>query len=310
VLACLYGWYQYLTIPPWDAFWVERVGFVGYLGKLVPTEMTVFSTFAERGPCGSFLALTMIPIIVSRRWRVFLGWPESLLILSIIILTMVRTGIILIAVGVLVHPIINRGKSALSIVLLLAVIAVASTLGLNRMPNSDRINGRLSTLGNMQDDGSFKGRLLIANYGVKLALGNPVGFGIGSSALGVKLNSGPGSESVMGDNGYLEVLTSLGVPGGICLAIGFWLLWRHLSFCSRHGLTDDFIAMSRTFLFVFMFGMLVGNYFSGLSVMWIVFGRALSPMTLDKLLSFLDLSFSSHSPSGTRKTLPVYSSSI
>ena len=71
VAACLYGWYQYLTIPPWDAFWVERVNL--YLGKLAPAEMTVVSTFAERGPCASFLAMTAIAMIVSRRWRLLFG---------------------------------------------------------------------------------------------------------------------------------------------------------------------------------------------------------------------------------------------
>ena len=251
VAACLYGWFQYLTIPPWDAFWVEQVGFVGYLGKLAPTEMTVFSTFAERGPCAAFLALTAIPMIVSRRWRLFLGWPEVLLILSTIILTMARSGLILVAVGVLIHPLVNRGKSALSIVVLLAVVAVAGTLGLNRMPNSDRINGRLSTLGNMQEDGSYQGRMGIASEGVKLAISNPAGFGIGSSGLGGRLNSGSvKNDAVIGDNGYLEVLTSLGVPGGLCLAVGFFLLWRHLSICSRFGLVDDYLGLARTFLLV------------------------------------------------------------
>ena len=131
--------------------------------------MTVVSTFAERGPCASFLAMTAIAMIVSRRWRLLLGWSEVLLILSTIILTFVRSGLILVAVGVLIHPVINRGKSALSIILLIAVVAVAGTLGLNRMPNSDRLTGRLSTLGNMQEDGSYQGRLGIANEGVKLS---------------------------------------------------------------------------------------------------------------------------------------------
>jgi putative inorganic carbon (hco3(-)) transporter len=287
--ACLYGWYQYLTIPPWDAFWVERVGFVGYLGKLAPTEMTVFSTFAERGPCASFLALIAIPMIVSRRWRLLLGWPEALLILSTIVLTFVRSALILVVAGVLIHPIMNRGKSALSIVVLLAVIAVAGALGLNRMPNSARISGRLSTLGNMQEDGSYQGRVAIANYGTKLAISNPAGFGIGSSGLAGRLNSGSvESNAVIGDNGYLEVLTSLGLPGGLCLAVGFFLLWRHLSICSRFGLQDEYIDLSRTFLIVFVISMFAGNYFCGLSVMWIVFGRALSHTTLDKLLIFFD----------------------
>ena len=55
--AAAYGWYQYFTIPPWDAFWVRAVGFEGYLGILEPTKMTVFSTMAERGVLGGLSAL-------------------------------------------------------------------------------------------------------------------------------------------------------------------------------------------------------------------------------------------------------------
>lgn len=288
VAACLYGWYQYLTIPPWDAFWVLRVGFVGYLGKLAPTEMTVFSTFAERGPCAAFLALAVIPMIVSPRWRVFLGWPEVLLIISTIVLTMARSGLILVAAGVFIHPIVNRGKSLVSIVGLLVVLALAAVVGRNQVPNSDRLNNRLSTMGNMQEDGSYQGRMGIASAGIKLAVSNPAGFGIGSSGLAGRLNSGSAdkNESVVGDSGYLEVLTSMGLPGAICIALGFFLLWRHLSICSRFGLVDDYLGMARTFLVVLLISMFAGNFFSGLSVMWIIFGRALSPIMLDKLLYF------------------------
>jgi putative inorganic carbon (hco3(-)) transporter len=291
--ACLYGWFQYLTIPPWDAYWVQRVGFVGYLGQLAPAEMTVFSTFAERGPCASFLSLALIPIIVSRRWRLSLGWPEALLILSTIVLTLVRTGLILVGVSILIHPLLNRGRAALGIVALVAVIALAGFVGLNRMPNADRINGRLSTLGNIKEDGSFQGRVGIADGGLKLAISNPVGYGIGSSGLGGRLNTGSVSDSgaLIGDNGYLEVLSSLGLPGGLLLAAGFVLVWRHLSTCCRFGLVDDYIGLSRTFLVVFLIGMLAGNFFSGLSVMWVAFGQALSPRMLEKLMPVDDPDF-------------------
>src|SRR6516164_4324799 len=113
--ACLYGWFQYLTVPLRDAYWVQSVGFVGYLGNLAPTEMTVFSTFAERGPCASFLAIAMIPIIVCRRWRLFLGWPEALLILSTILLSMVRPGLILVGVSMLIRRLLAGARAALGI---------------------------------------------------------------------------------------------------------------------------------------------------------------------------------------------------
>src|SRR5258708_16974320 len=111
-IAALYGWEQDFTISQGDAFLVEQVGFVGYLGQLHPTEMWVFSTFPERGPCASYLALIAIPVLISKRWRVVLGWPEVLLFLSCIFLTMARVGIILVIVGVLLFPILIGGRGS------------------------------------------------------------------------------------------------------------------------------------------------------------------------------------------------------
>jgi hypothetical protein len=157
---------------------------------------------------------------------------------------------------------------------------LAGFVGLNRMPNADRISGRFSTLGNMEHDGSFQGRLGIADAGVKMAISNPVGFGIGSSGLAGRLNTGTtDSAAVIGDN-----ITSFGVPGGLLLAAAFFLVWNHLSACSRFGLVDDYLGISRTFFVVFLIGMLAGNYFCGLTSMWIAFGQALSPLMLDKLV--------------------------
>jgi putative inorganic carbon (HCO3(-)) transporter len=283
VAACAYGWYQYLTIPPWDAFWVESVGFVGYLGKLAPTEISVFSTFGERGLCAAFLAVSAIPILVSRRWRLMLGWPEGLLILSVILLTMVRTGIILVGLGVVLYPVLNRGKGAARLALLLAAFGVTATVGFDRLPGADRINGRFSTLQNMQQDASYQGRMGIAQYGFQMAVSNPVGFGIGFTGLGSRLNTGSAYATTSADNGYLDILISLGVPGMFCFAIAFVMLWRYLAMCTRFGLRDDYFALARDFFVVFLIGMMVANFFNGLTVMWIALGRALSPALLNKL---------------------------
>jgi putative inorganic carbon (HCO3(-)) transporter len=285
IAACAYGWYQYLTIPPWDAMWVESVGFVGYLGKLAPTEISVFATFGERGLCAAFLAVSAIPMLVSRRWRLMLGWPEGLLILSVILLTLVRTGIILVGLGVVLYPVLNRGKGAARLALLLAALGVAATVGFDRLPGADRINDRFSTLQNIQQDASYQGRMGIAQVGAEVALSNPVGFGIGSTGLGGRLNTGSAytSGAVVSDNGYIEVLSSLGVPGVFCFSIAFVMLWRYLAMCTRFGMRDDYFALARDFFVVFLIGMMVTNFFNGLTVMWIALGRALSPALLNKL---------------------------
>jgi putative inorganic carbon (HCO3(-)) transporter len=285
VVACLYGWFQYLTVPPWDAFWVEHVGFVGYLGRMVSTEITVFSTFPERGPCAAFLALVAVPILVSRRWRLFLGWPEALLMLSVILLTMSRGGVILIGLGLALYPLLNRGKSSATVLSMVAVAAIAAIVGLNRLPNSTRIEDRFSTLSHMQDDGSYQGRVAIAQGGLAMALSNPAGFGMGSTGRGSTLNSESQDKSsaVVGDGGYLEIIATMGLPGALCFAAGTFTLWLHLSICARFGLRDDYLGLARAFLFLLLIGMLAGNFFTSFGVMWIAFGRTLSPMMLEKL---------------------------
>ena len=80
VLVTAYGWWQYYTIPPWDGMWLVQSGMAGYMGQPEPTKMTVFSTLAERGPCGDFLAWAVIPMIINPRWRnpgVGSPWPLS-----------------------------------------------------------------------------------------------------------------------------------------------------------------------------------------------------------------------------------------
>jgi putative inorganic carbon (HCO3(-)) transporter len=304
IAACAYGWYQYLTIPPWDAFWVESVGFVGYLGQLVPTEMSVFSTFAERGPCAVFLALSAIPMLVSRRWRLLLGWPEGLLIVSVILLTMSRGGVILVGLGVLLYPLLNRGKGSARLLLLLAAFGMVISFGFDRLPGADRLNKRFSTLQHMQDDGSYQGRVGIAQAGPQIVLSNPVGYGIGSSGMGGRLNTGSAytTGAVITDNGYFEVLSTLGVPGGFCFAVALGVLWRYLTQCTRFGLRDDYVALARNFFVVFLIGMMSANFFNGLTVLWIALGRALSPAMLAKLhLAFEPDQAEALGPDGTTR---------
>jgi putative inorganic carbon (hco3(-)) transporter len=281
VLAALYGWYQYFTIPNWDAFWVEQVGFVGYLGQLRPTEMWVFSTFPERGPCAAYLALVAIPVLVSRRWRITFGWPELLLLVSCIFLTMARVGIILVACGVVLYPIVNGGRGS-GRILLYSTLAVALLFaGLNSIPGADRVVQRFATLGHMQDDGSFKGRVSIFQDTWPDVLKNPAGYGIGSSGTAGRLN-GSRYEAVVSDNGWLELMTSLGWFGFALFATALALLWKYLSTLSRLGVRDDFLGLARTYLVATLIFTWGGNFFVEFTVMWIAIGRALSPLMLYK----------------------------
>jgi hypothetical protein len=119
--AAAYGWYQYFTIPPWDAFWVRAVGFEGYLGILEPTKMTVFSTMAERGVLGGFLGFAVVPMILAPKWRP-LSWLGVILVFSVILLAGTRTGVILAALSTMIYVMVNKGTGFLLLILGFAVI--------------------------------------------------------------------------------------------------------------------------------------------------------------------------------------------
>ena len=280
VLAALYGWFQYLTIPDWDAFWVQQVGFVGYLGQLAPTKMLVFSTFPERGVCSFYMALVAIPILVSKRWRVAIGWPEVLLLLSCIFLTRARSGIIVVLIGAVLYPILNGGKNTGRIIVMAAMAAAILTAAASSIPGADQIMTRFESLFHMQDDGSFQARMTIAQT-LPSVLAHPIGFGIGAVGIAGRLNGN--TLGAGGDNGWLEVMMSLGAPGFMLFVGGLVLLWRYFSLLNRLGVQDDYLGLARTFFVAALIFTWVNNFFIDFSVMWIAFGRVLSPRMLEKV---------------------------
>lgn len=280
VVVSLYGWYQYYTIPAWDAFWVRAVGFEGYLGQLKPTQMVVFSTMSERGVLAGFLAFAVIPMIVSKRWRNTLGWISVMIILATILLTFVRTAIITIGLAAVMFPVLNRGKNTLQIILLLCVAAVAGNYILNRTPSSGKVGERLSSIGNITEDGSFQGRIAIANYGVGALVKNPLGTGLGSTGLAGRVNTGSAdSEAAIGDNGYFEILFSFGVIGGAFFFYAFYLIWKQVRLFERLGIRGESMMMFKALFVTGAVALFAGNWLAGPgSVIFCVFaGFAVHP---------------------------------
>lgn len=283
ILAAAYGWYQYLTIPDWDAFWVRSVGFVGYLGELEPTKMSVFSTFSDRGICSVYMALVSIPILVSRRWRVtILGWPEIVLLLSCVFLTNSRTGIIAALLGAVLYPLLNGGKHAIRIILIASVVVGVFFAFSKNIPGADRLIKRFETLLHIQDDDSFQGRMAITQWSWSIALEHPVGFGIGSSGLAERLNGD--TAGVVTDNGWIEIMASLGLPGFLLFIGGLILTWRYFGLLGSLGIRDDYLGLARALLVACMVFTWVSNFFIEFSVVWIAVGRALSPMMFYRVI--------------------------
>lgn len=278
--ASAYGWYQYYTIPAWDAFWVRAVGMEGYLGYLRPTEMTVFSTMSERGPFGSFLAAAVTPMILAKRWRNFTGWAGVILLLSTMLLTYVRTAIITIVLTAILYPILNRGKGSLKMVVAVCVAGIGINLVLSLLPSSEKIDNRVGSIQTITDDGSFQGRILIAIDGVQSVLTNPIGSGLGSTGLAGRVNTGTSeSTAVIGDNGYLEILLTFGWLGSAAFFYALVLMWTNARHAEKLGFQTESIAVFKALFVTGAVVLMVGNWFasSGSLVFAMFAGFALVP---------------------------------
>jgi putative inorganic carbon (HCO3(-)) transporter len=278
--ASVYGWYQYLTIPPWDAFWVRAVGFEGYLGILEPTKISVFSTMAERGVLGGFLGFAVVPMILQPKWRTPLGWIGVLLVISNILLAQTRTGIILAALSIMLYVMVNRGTGFWQMAIGFAVVTAAVWFGMGRMPGSETLKDRFATLGNMQEDGSYQGRMDIYGAGMLSILLNPIGSGLGATGISGRIGAGGGAAPVIGDAGYLEIVATYGWLGSGLIGYALWCMWQQLSRRYRVGFRPSEVMLGRAFMIALIPACFVGNLITAFTILWIVFGSALCPNAL------------------------------
>ena len=277
ILASVYGWYQYFTIPAWDAFWVRAVGFEGYLGILEPTKMTVFSTMAERGVLGGFLGFAVVPMILASKWRP-LSWLGVVLVLSVILLAGTRTGLILAVISTMIYVMVNRGTGFWQLLLGFIVVSAAAYFGMGLMPTSDKVQERFSTIGNITEDGSYQGRIEIYQDSVGAILTNPLGSGLGATGISGRINvGGTETQSVIADAGFAELVIQYGWLGAPLIIYALWRMWQEMAKRYKVGFRPTEVMLGRAFMLALIPACFVSNIITQFSILWIVFGTALDP---------------------------------
>lgn len=278
-----YGLWQYYTIPPWDAMWLVESGMVGYMGQPEPMMMTVFSTLNERGPCGTFLAWAVIPMIINSRWRNVGGWASVTLLLYGIVLTQTRSNLIIIAIVVPLYSALSKGKGIGALLVLTGLFVASATWGIQKIPGIETMQERFASESLYGESSSLQGRFDIYEFGLSDILGKPLGLGLGSSGMGSRAE---GSViQTIGDSGYIQILAQFGWIGASLFFAALWLLWKELGLRWRVGNLilgeggDPFISATRAILLASLVFLFAGDIFAGFSLLWVFFGRALSPRT-------------------------------
>ncbi|WP_083180074.1 O-antigen ligase family protein [Paenibacillus yonginensis] len=226
VLVSVYGIVQYLVVPPWDAFWMTHVE-MNSIGLPEPLEVRVFSTLNSPGPAAGFLACALVPMVLEKRWRGSLGWIGVLLVAFCLLTTLVRSSWLMIIVMLLVYIASSPSRRKWRTLLQLAVVALVLTWALPKLPGAEGLTARMQTLGSIEEDHSYNERLDLLNTMLPTVLHNPAGQGIGSVGTGTKLgNDGELGEYGIMDNGFLALLLTFGIAGGLCFFGALGLVGR------------------------------------------------------------------------------------
>jgi putative inorganic carbon (HCO3(-)) transporter len=279
ILVSAYGWYQYLVIPPWDAFWLKAADMVGYMGIPEPTKMTVFSTMGERGVVAGYLGYSVVPMIVSPKWRTKLGWFAVLLVFSVILLTLSRGGIIIAVVATAAFLVINKGAKVGQVMAAAVVLALGGYYGISMIPNSERIVERFEqTVEKMDKDISFQARTDIMQVSVGTILSNPLGYGLGAVGLATRINTGSAKGSArFVDGGYFDIILTYGIPGTLLMLLALWKIWKQLKLRYKsQAYVTDHVLLARALILSLFVTVFFGNFLNQFSVLWLAMGTGLA----------------------------------
>lgn len=215
VMVSIYGIIQYLTVPPWDAFWMRHADMLS-IGTPYPLEIRVFSTLNSPGPAATFLVFALVPMILEKRWQGTLRWIGVLLVVICLLTTLVRSAWLVLVVMLLMY--IGSSPSKGKWKTLIQLVFVASLLFwiVPKLPGAEGLVARVETLSSVKEDESYNERLSLWKNMLPMVAANPVGEGIGSVGQSTKLgNSGELGEYGNMDNGVIALLLTFGVLGAV-----------------------------------------------------------------------------------------------
>jgi hypothetical protein len=180
----------------------------------------------------------------------------------------------------LIFLLINRGAKSFQIVIGLVVVGGAAMFGMQKMPNSERLMNRFDTLKNMQEDGSYKGRMNLFAGGWQQVVFNPLGYGLGATGLAGRVNTGGmAGQAVVQDAGYFEIAGTYGWVGTTLLMMGLISAWKALKLMNKvPRLRSTHVMLARAFMVAMIPACFAGNFLNGFSIFWLALGCALAPL--------------------------------
>jgi hypothetical protein len=171
--------------------------------------------------------LALVAAFADGRWRATVRLPVMLLLAAGQMITLVRAGWIMTAVGIAACVLLSRSRGEkLRVAASVVFVGVGIMLVSSYLPGGDFVADRAQTLGDLRRDHSFNSRVKVSGQLLDAIFNEPIGVGIGFRTSG-KL---AGTTNRLGgfDNGYGELFLTFGLLGAMVFLIGVASLMKNL----------------------------------------------------------------------------------
>jgi hypothetical protein len=227
LMMSVYGIFQYFRLSDWDLLWLKETGLesgTGGVDESTGGGTRIWSTMQSPEPFAAIMAGGLL-LLTSRDGP--LSISSSVVGYIALLLTLVRSAWLgwlggLLSIILTLNP--RQQGRLISLLLCLSVLVIPISL---TSDFSEKITTRVSTLADVQSDGSAQIRQQAFNKNIDIALSNPVGDGIENGSM---------------DSSLLSTLFYLGWVGTIPYVLGLLLACFRL-FNASEKKNDPFISI-------------------------------------------------------------------
>jgi hypothetical protein len=254
LVLSVYGIAQFIRPLPWDEYWIVSGGQSAAL-DFRPFHLRIFGTLNSFGP---FAGVVMAGLIVALSSNASLALRLAAGGAGVVVLLMsqVRACWAALVLASLMLLLISPGRARFRLLPLLAVPMLLLPLVL-QSPAGSVLRARLESLSSIGSDGSFIERQGRRSEAWSAILQTPEGAGTGATGMAWVLG---GEQAVLIEQGFQDVLYSLGWFGGAAYFTGVLLLVAR-AVTGGEARSDRFGRASRCAALAIFATSLLGNVF-------------------------------------------------
>ncbi len=248
----IYGVLQFIAPAPWDVFWMESSGMTS-IGHPEPFRVRVFSMLNAPGPFAMILMAGLMILFDSK------GMMSKIALVpgyASFLLATVRGawGGWLLALLFVISKMTGRMRTRLIGILVFGAILMVPLQILSPSDSLGRVEDRMGTLSNLEEDGSFNARMHMYQRAL-VFMKDPVGEGLGFIGGGSRNDEGATRNL---DSGILALFVSLGWLGSLLYMSGIGVMLFDIMRGRRWG-QDQFVIIVTGVAISFLVLMMMAN---------------------------------------------------